>query len=58
MALALAGALRLAGDWFAMGMLLRAVNLAVLVGGGAAVYFLACRVVGLRVSDFRIKTVA
>ena len=44
-----------AGDWLAMGTIQRVASLAVLVGGGAAVYFLACFLVGLRVSDFRMK---
>jgi hypothetical protein len=38
-----------------MSTTLRVALLAGLVGGGAAVYFLACYLVGLRVSDLRMK---
>ena len=55
MALALRVGLAYAGDWFGMGMVQRIASLAALVGGGAVVYFLACLLVGLRVSDFRMK---
>jgi putative peptidoglycan lipid II flippase len=58
MALALAGGLALIGDWFAMGTLERVAGLAAFVGGGAAVYFLGCHLVGLRASEFRMKSVA
>jgi putative peptidoglycan lipid II flippase len=55
MALALRAGLAYAGDWFGMGMVQRVASLAALVGGGAAVYFVACWLVGLRVRDFRMK---
>src|SRR5688572_8020231 len=55
MALALELGSAYAGDWFSMSTLQRVASLAVLVGGGGAVYFLACHLVGLRVSDFRMK---
>jgi len=55
MALALEGGRVLAGDWYVMSTIERVASLAVLVGGGAAVYFLACYLVGLRVSDLRMK---
>jgi putative peptidoglycan lipid II flippase len=58
MALALAAGQSLAGDWFAMSTLERVASLAALVGGGAAVYFLACYLVGLRPSELRMKSVA
>jgi hypothetical protein len=58
MALALAGGLELAGDWYAMSSLRRVGALAVLVTGGAAVYFLACHLAGLRVSELRAPSVA
>src|SRR5688572_10326875 len=55
MAVALHAGRIYAGDWLAMDTIQRVASLAVLVGGGAAVYFLACFLVGLRVSDFRMK---
>jgi putative peptidoglycan lipid II flippase len=55
MALALEAGRSYAGDWFGMSTIQRVASLAVLVGGGAAVYFLACYIVGLRVSDLRMK---
>jgi putative peptidoglycan lipid II flippase len=55
MALALHAGRAYAGDWLAMGTIQRVASLALLVSGGAAVYFLACFLVGLRVSDFRMK---
>jgi putative peptidoglycan lipid II flippase len=58
MALALVGGAALAGDWFAMSTLERVASLAALVVGGAAVYFLACYLVGLRPSELRMKSVA
>jgi putative peptidoglycan lipid II flippase len=58
MALALAGGLELAGDWYAMSSLRRVGALAALVTGGAAVYFLACHLAGLRVSELRAPSVA
>lgn len=58
MVAALAGALRVAGDWYAMSSLARAGTLAALVAGGAAVYFGACHLVGLRASALRIRPVA
>jgi hypothetical protein len=41
-----------------MSLLERLGNLAALVLGGAAVYFVACYGVGLRTSQFRIRSVA
>ncbi len=58
MALAVAGGLSIAGDWFAMSTFERIAGLAAFVGGGAAVYFLACHLVGLRASELRMKSVA
>jgi putative peptidoglycan lipid II flippase len=58
MAAALLGGLRLAGDWYAMSSLARAGTLAAFVAGGAAVYFGACHLVGLRASELRIRSVA
>jgi putative peptidoglycan lipid II flippase len=58
MALALEAGLVVAGDWFAMSTLERVAALAAFVGGGAAVYFLACHLVGLRVSALRMKSAA
>jgi putative peptidoglycan lipid II flippase len=55
MALALRAGSGFAGDWFDMSTMQRIASLAVLVSGGAAVYFLACYLVGLRVSDLRMK---
>jgi len=56
MAIAVVAGLRLAGDWFAMSLLERIGSLAALVLGGAAVYFVACYVVGLRATQFRIRS--
>jgi putative peptidoglycan lipid II flippase len=58
MALALLGSLRVAGDWFAMSSLARVGVLAALVIGGAAVYFGACHLVGLRARALRVQSVA
>jgi putative peptidoglycan lipid II flippase len=58
MVLALAGGRALAGDWLVMGTLARAASLMALVGGGAAVYFLACYLLGLRPSELRMKSAA
>ncbi|RPI62261.1 MAG: murein biosynthesis integral membrane protein MurJ, partial [Lysobacterales bacterium] len=58
MALALAVGLGVAGDWFAMSTLERIARLAAFVVGGAAIYFLACHLVGLRPSELRMKAVA
>ena len=58
MAFALMGGQALAGDWFAMSTLERVASLAALVGSGAAVYFVACYLVGLRPSELRLKSVA
>lgn len=55
MALALEVGRAYAGDWFGMGTTQRVASLAGLVAGGAAVYFLACYLVGLRVSELRMK---
>jgi putative peptidoglycan lipid II flippase len=57
MTLALAGGLAVAGDWFAMSSLMRVGILAAMVGGGAAVYFLACHLAGLRASELRAPQV-
>jgi putative peptidoglycan lipid II flippase len=54
MALAVAAGLELAGDWTEMSLTMRVVLLAALVGGGAAVYFGACYLVGLRASELKI----
>jgi putative peptidoglycan lipid II flippase len=58
MGLAVAGGLRAAGDWFLMSSLMRVTLLAALVGGGAAVYFVTCYLVGLRARELRIHSVA
>jgi putative peptidoglycan lipid II flippase len=58
MALVVAGGLAAAGDWFGMSELKRVGVLAALVGGGAAVYFATCYLVGLRAREFRVHTVA
>jgi putative peptidoglycan lipid II flippase len=58
MVLVLAAGLEAAGDWFVMSSLTRIGLLAALVGGGAAVYFLTCYVVGLRARELRIQSVA
>jgi putative peptidoglycan lipid II flippase len=57
MALALAAALDATGDWFAMSELKRIGLLAALVGGGAAVYFATCYLVGLRARELRVHSV-
>jgi putative peptidoglycan lipid II flippase len=57
MAVALAAALAVAGDWLRMGLLTRIGVLSALVCGGAAVYFAACFSLGLRPSEFRIRSV-
>jgi putative peptidoglycan lipid II flippase len=57
MALAVAAGLEAAGDWFVMTSLARAGVLTALVGGGAAVYFGACRLVGLRASELKVQVV-
>jgi putative peptidoglycan lipid II flippase len=44
-----------AGDWFAMSLTLRAAWLSAIVVGGAAVYFGAAWVAGLRVAQFRMR---
>jgi hypothetical protein len=41
-----------------MSSLARAVTLAAFVAGGAAVYFGACHLVGLRASELKIRPVA
>jgi len=58
MAVALVGGCALAGDWLTMSTLGRVASLAALVGGGGAVYFVACYLVGLRPSELRMKSVA
>jgi putative peptidoglycan lipid II flippase len=57
MALALAAALRAMGDWYSMSTTTRVGALAAFVAGGAAVYFAACHVVGLRASELRAQPV-
>jgi putative peptidoglycan lipid II flippase len=57
MALALAVALRAAGDWYPLSTTTRIGMLAALVAGGAAVYFAACHIVGLRASELRAGAV-
>ncbi|HVY65964.1 MAG TPA: murein biosynthesis integral membrane protein MurJ [Gammaproteobacteria bacterium] len=47
--------LAVTGDWFAMGGAARVGALAGLVAGGAAVYFGACHLCGLRFRDFRLR---
>lgn len=54
MTVALLAALHAAGDWYAMSLLARITGVAALVAGGAAVYFGACYLVGLRPRDLRI----
>jgi putative peptidoglycan lipid II flippase len=56
MAAALEVALLGAGDWFAMGSLVRVGHLTAFVCGGAAVYFTACHLVGLRARQLRIQS--
>lgn len=56
MAAALMLGLAAAGDWYAMSLLVRVAYLAAFVAGGAAVYFTACHLVGLRTRDFRIRS--
>jgi putative peptidoglycan lipid II flippase len=58
MGLALGGGLAIAGDWYAMDTFARVTLLAALVGGGAAVYFVVCHLVGLRARDLRLQAVA
>jgi putative peptidoglycan lipid II flippase len=58
MAVVLVGGRAAAGDWFAMSNLGRIASCAALVVGGAAVYFAACYLVGLRPSELRMKSVA
>jgi len=55
MAVALAAALPRLGDWASMGDVARAVALSALVGGGAAVYFAAGYVCGLRMTQLRLR---
>jgi hypothetical protein len=55
MALALEVGSAYVGDWFDMSTTQRVASLSGLVAGGAAVYFLACYLVGLRVSELRMK---
>ncbi len=57
MAVALVAALAVAGDWLRMDTLTRIGYLAAFVCGGAAVYFAACYSLGLRASEFRIRSV-
>ena len=56
MAGALIAALRAIGDWSALGKLERAGALALLVAGGAAVYFGAAWALGLRPGALRART--
>ncbi|HET8698651.1 MAG TPA: murein biosynthesis integral membrane protein MurJ [Gammaproteobacteria bacterium] len=57
MAGALLAALHAIGDWSALGKLERAGTLALLVGGGAAVYFGVAWLLGLRPDALRARTV-
>lgn len=57
MAVALVAGLELAGDWVPMSTWQRIGILTGLVGGGAAVYFAACHLVGLRASELKIQPV-
>jgi putative peptidoglycan lipid II flippase len=53
LALALVAGASAIGDWYLMTTLERLAALAVLVIGGAAVYFAACHLVGLRASELK-----
>ncbi|HEX5045540.1 MAG TPA: murein biosynthesis integral membrane protein MurJ [Gammaproteobacteria bacterium] len=55
MTVALLGALRTIGDWSALGKLERTAALALLVGGGAAVYFGVAWLLGLRPAALRAR---
>jgi putative peptidoglycan lipid II flippase len=56
MAVALLVALRRLGDWFAMSEITRIGSLALLVGGGAAVYFAVAWALGLRPRALRVRS--
>jgi putative peptidoglycan lipid II flippase len=56
MALVLVAGRAYAGDWFGMSTMQRVGSLSGLVCGGAAVYFLVCYLLGLRVSALRMKS--
>jgi hypothetical protein len=58
MGAALSAGLAIAGDWYAMSSLARVGALTAFVTAGAAVYFGACYLVGLRVTELRIRSVA
>jgi putative peptidoglycan lipid II flippase len=58
MAIALAAALVAVGDWYVMSSLTRVAILGALVAGGAAVYSLACFLVGLRARELGTQPVA
>jgi putative peptidoglycan lipid II flippase len=53
----LLAALHAIGDWSSLGKLERAATLAVLVGGGAAVYFVVAWLLGLRPNALRARAV-
>jgi putative peptidoglycan lipid II flippase len=57
MAAALLVASRWVADWAALAIVDRIANVTVLVGGGAAVYFAACALAGLRPRHLRAQTV-
>jgi len=56
MALVLEAGRAYAGDWFGMSTMQRVGSLAGLVCGGGAVYFLVCFLLGMRVSELRMKS--
>ena len=55
MTLFLVWILALTGDWFVMTLAQRASWLTLIVGGGAAIYFAAAWVAGVRVGHFRLR---
>jgi len=58
MTVALLLALRELGDWYALGEVARLARLALLVGGGAAIYCGACWLAGLRPAHVRMRAEA
>jgi len=56
MALVLEAGRAYAGDWFGMSTMQRVGSLAGLVCGGAAVYFLVCYLLGMRLRELRMKS--
>jgi putative peptidoglycan lipid II flippase len=56
MTVALLAGLAWAGDWLVMGRIERLGRLAVLVGGGAGVYFAVCWLLGMRPRELRLKS--